>query len=442
MYLPQQVNEVIDALERAEFEAYAVGGCVRDALLKRDPGDYDVTTSARPEEIKRVFAGQRLIETGLKHGTVTVLTGGMPVEVTTYRVDGGYSDHRHPDAVRFTVSLREDLARRDFTMNAMAWSDRNGVVDCFGGAADIEHRLIRCVGDPDRRFREDALRILRAIRFASELDFTIEEETAGAIFRNRELLRQISAERVREELVKLLCGGNVRAVLMGYIDVVGVVTPEALAMKGFDQRNPHHVYDVLEHSAAAAEQAPPRPALRLAAFLHDIGKPPTFSQDDQGVGHFYGHGEEGARLADELLARLKFDNATRKRVVRLVKYHDAQCENNERSVKRWINRLGPEEFFELLALKRADNLAQSPAFGDRRKYYDNLERLAREILEGEQCFSLKNLAVNGDDLIACGMKPGRELGRALQTLLDAVVGGEVENEKEALMAWYERHPGA
>lgn len=438
MYLPEQVKRVIGALEVFGFEAYAVGGCVRDALLGREPGDYDVATSARPEEIERTFWGERRIKTGLKHGTVTVLIEDMPIEVTTYRVDAGYSDHRHPDAVRFTASLSEDLGRRDFTVNAMAFRDGGGLVDPFGGRDDLENRTIRCVGDPDSRFREDALRMLRAVRLASVLGFQIEEGTERALFAHRELLRAVSAERTREELVKLLCGPHVRGVLTRYFDVIGVVLPEALPMKGFDQRNPHHCWDVLEHSAAAVEQVPPEPSLRLAAFLHDIGKPGTFSLDGDGTGHFYGHGEESVRLAEQLLRRLKFDNATRKRVVELVRYHDRQVEDSERAVKRCLNRMGPELFFDLLALKRADNLAQSPAYRDRQRYFDRLEGLAAQILEQKQCFSLKNLAVNGDDLITAGMRPGRELGRALGEMLEAVVSGQVENQRGALLDWYIR----
>ena len=433
MYLPEQVKKIIDTLNAAGHEAYAVGGCVRDGLLGRAPGDYDVASSALPEETKAVFAGEKLIETGLRHGTVTVLSGGIPVEVTTFRIDGEYADCRHPDSVTFTRSLRDDLARRDFTVNAMAYSPEGGIIDLFGGRNDLDAGLIRCVGDADARFKEDALRIIRALRFASVLGFQLEEKTARAARDNKELLKSVSAERLFAELLRLLCGQNVRAVLCGYIDVIGAVIPEALPMKGFLQRNPHHIYDVLEHTAAAVEAVSPEPELRLAALLHDIGKPRCLTVDDAGTGHFYGHAEISAEIAEDILSRLKSDGATRKNVVRLVREHGVQIEENERAVKRALNRLGEETFFRLLQLKRADNAAQSPENAGRRVYYDGLERLARQIIEKKQCFSLKNLAVNGDDLIALGIRPGPELGVRLNALLEAVISGKAENSREALL---------
>ena len=436
MYLPEQVHTVIDRLCGAGHEAFAVGGCVRDALLGRTPGDYDVTTSARPEEIEAVFAREKLIETGLRHGTVTVLLGGMPIEVTTYRVDGEYADHRHPDCVRFTRDLTEDLARRDFTINALAFSPERGIIDPFGGREDLAAGRIRCVGRADARFREDALRILRALRFSSVLGFPLDGETARAALASRELLRAVSAERVYAELVKLLCGPNVREVVCRYVDILGVVIPELLPMKGFDQRNPHHVYDVLEHSAAACAAVPSEPVLRLAALLHDIGKPECFTLGEDGVGHFCGHAAISASRAEEILTRLKSDRATRERVVTLVREHDLIIPAQERAVKRALRRLGKEDFFALLALKRADNLAQSPAYADRQRTYDALEELARCVLEEEACLSLRDLAVSGQDLIALGMEPGPALGAALAAMLDAVIDGEVPNGKDALLAWY------
>ena len=292
--LPAQVNTALARLHDAGYEAYIVGGCVRDRIMGREPKDYDITTSALPEQTAAVFAGERIIETGMKHGTVTVLLDGEPLEITTFRIDGTYSDSRHPDAVTFTPSLREDLARRDFTMNAMAYSSETGLVDPFGGQADIAAKYIRCVGDPDLRFREDALRILRALRFSSVLGFPIEPETDGAARYLCLLLKKISAERVFSELKQLLCGPDVRRVLLDYAGVLGAVLPEILPMQGFDQRNPHHCYDILEHTAAAVEAMPPEPALRLAALLHDVGKPECFFTDEDGVGHFYGHPKAGA----------------------------------------------------------------------------------------------------------------------------------------------------
>ena len=438
MEFPEQVNTALRRLREAGYTACAVGGCVRDRLMGAEPKDYDVTTAALPEQTEAVFAGERIIETGLKHGTVTVLLGGLPIEITTFRVDGGYSDARHPDAVRFTPSLTEDLARRDFPVNAMAWSPEDGLADPFGGADDLRNRLIRCVGDPDTRFREDALRILRALRFAAVLGFRIEERTADALHRNRALLDKVSAERIAAELCKLLCGDGVKPILLEYADVLGVVLPELLPMRGFDQRNPHHIYDVLEHTAVVVENVPPEPMLRWAALLHDSGKPATFALDAKGVGHFFGHPKVSAALADAALRRLKLDNATRERVVLLVQYHDVQIEPTEKAVKRALGKLGEEAFFQLLALKRADNLAQSPEYRGRLALCDQLEAIAREILRREDCFSLRDLAVKGGDLIAAGLRPGPALGAALDALLDAVIDGRVENERDALLAFLQK----
>ena len=432
--LPEPVLAALARLEDAGWSAYAVGGCVRDLLRGTEPGDYDIATDAPPEETERVFAAERVIETGLKHGTVTVLLSGMPLEITTFRVDGTYSDSRRPDAVRFTSSLREDLARRDFTVNAIAFHPAEGIIDPFSGREDLAARMIRCVGDPDARLREDALRILRALRFAAVLGYEIEPATDAALRRNRDLLVKISAERVQIELCKLICGVNARRILMDYPDVLGVVLPEFLPMRGFDQHNVHHIYDVLQHTAVTVEHAPATPALRLAALLHDIGKPDCFTLDEAGVGHFYGHPERSAEIADAILRRLRFDNATRERVVTLVRWHDRPIVQTERAVRRALNQLGPEVFFELLALKRADNLAQSPDYRGRQAEYDALERIAREILERRECFSLRDLAVKGDDLAALGFPKTKRLGETLRYLLDAVIDGEAPNEKDALLA--------
>lgn len=434
MVLPPYAADVLRRLHAAGHAAFAVGGCVRDSVMGITPTDYDLATSATPEEVLHVFEEERVIETGVKHGTVTVLIGDASVEVTTFRVDGTYSDARRPDAVTFTPSLSADLARRDFTVNAMAWDEREDLlIDPYGGAADIEQRVIRCVGDPDTRFREDALRILRALRFAAALDFSIAPETAAALRHCAPLLEKISAERVAVELCKLICGKNVRAVMLDYGDVLGVPIPEILPMRGFDQHNPYHIYDVWEHTAAAVESAPPTVVLRLAALLHDIGKPPCFTLDEGG-GHFYGHAKTGAEMADVILRRLRFDTATRERVVLLVREH-CGFELTERAVKRALNRLGPEAFFELSELMRSDNLAQSPALRHRQAWIDAMERLGRDILNEQACFSLKDLAVDGNDLIAAGYAPGPELGAALKKLLDAVIDGKAANEKSALLAY-------
>ena len=437
MQLPPQVNSVLRRLTEAGFEAFVVGGCVRDMLLGRTPGDYDVTTSALPEETAAVFAGERVIETGLKHGTLTVLTGGTPVEITTFRIDGDYSDARHPDAVSFTRSLREDLARRDFTMNAIAWSPESGLADPFGGEADLRAGLIRCVGDPDARFREDALRILRCLRFSATLGFRVDPATAAAARANRELLGRISAERAAEELKKLLCGKDVRRVVLDETDILGVVLPELLPLRGFDQRNPYHCYDALEHCAAACEAVPPEPVLRMAGLLHDAGKPDCAFMGDDDFCHFYGHAERSAEIADPALRRLRYDNDSRERIVELIRRHDMRIEPTEKGVLRALRRFGPEFFFQLVQLKRADALAHAPgpSRDERTQRAAELEALGRALLARQACFSLKDLAVNGRDLIAAGYVPGPAVGEALTALLDAVTDGAVPNEKAALLAW-------
>ena len=438
MPLPAGVSRALSMLEDAGYEAFIVGGCVRDALRGITPKDYDITTSALPEETKSVFRDYRVIETGIQHGTVTVMMDGMPLEITTYRTEGTYSDNRHPDSVSFTTSLREDVARRDFTMNAIAYSPVRGLIDHFGGAEDIRGGIIRCVGDPDTRFREDALRMMRGIRFASALGFAIEEKTAAAIRENKERISAVSAERIRVELTKLLCGANVKNVLMDWWDVLGVVIPEILPMHGFDQRTPYHIYDVWEHTAVAVSETPPVTHLRLSALLHDIGKPPSFFTDEKGVGHFYGHPAVSEKMAEEILARLKYDNVTRRRVVTLVREHDRIIEPTETAVKRALFRLTPEVFFNLLIIKRADNLAQSPNYRDRLATYDRIESMAQDILERNECISVATLAVNGGDLIAIGMKPGKEIGELLSLLLEQVIRGDLANDRDELLTYVKK----
>ena len=346
-------------LEAAGYEAYLVGGAVRDFVRDSSPAkDWDIATNALPEQVKAVFAGFRLIETGLKHGTVTVVIDHIQLEITTYRVDGGYTDHRHPDAVSFTRSLKEDLERRDFTMNALAYHPAAGVVDLVGGRADIEAGLVRCVGDPDRRFREDGLRMLRALRFASVYGMTIEPGTAAAVHRNRALLERIAAERVQAELTKLLCGRGAAAVLRSFADVLEVLIPELVPMFGFDQRNPHHDRDVWEHTIAVVEHTPPEPVLRWAALFHDMGKPSCFSLTD-GVGHFFGHAEQGAVMTERILDRLRFDRDGRERIARLVRYHDMPLTADRKRIKRLLSKHGVEAARQLIGLHRADTLGQS-----------------------------------------------------------------------------------
>lgn len=431
--LPKQVVTALKLLEASGYEAYIVGGCVRDYIMGIEPHDYDITTSALPEETKQVFKRYKVIETGIKHGTVTVLMDYEPIEITTFRVDADYIDGRHPSSVSFTKSLREDVARRDFTMNAIAMDCRGDIFDYFGGRQDIENRVIRCVGEPITRFNEDALRIMRALRFSSVTGFNIEEKTHEAMRETKDLLCKVSAERIREELVRLLCGKNVKKVLMEDVDILAVFMPELAKMEGFDQRNPHHIFDVLEHTATVVEMADKEPVVRLAALFHDIGKPDCFTVDEAGIGHFYGHGAISAEMTRSVMNRLKFDNDTKKKVLELVEKHDAHIEPSQRAVKRVLNKLSEEQFFNLMALKRADNFGQSPLHRERQKHYDKLEEIAGEIIEQEQCFSLKDLCVNGSDLISIGFKPGNEIGEMLKFLLEEVIDGKIENERQKLL---------
>ena len=424
-------------LHEAGFEAWLVGGCVRDMLLGCAPKDYDLATSARPEETKAVFQGETVLETGIRHGTVTVLLEGMPLEITTYRVDGAYSDARHPDGVTFADNLRADAARRDFTINAMAYAPGRGLRDYFGGQADLRAGCLRAVGDPGTRFHEDALRILRGLRFAAVLDFSLEEETDRAARRYAPLLTKVSAERCAAELGKLLCGPAAGRILRAYPAVLGVVIPELLPMVGFAHRNAHHCYDVWTHTAVAVDHVPPRLPLRLAMLLHDMGKPDTFSLGEDGQGHFYGHPRRSVELAEGILTRLRFPRRTREQVLCLVRYHDAVIEESPQRVRRWLNKLGPERFFDLLEIQRGDASAQAPAYCTRLDHLRRLEKIAGEVLAEAPCLTVRELAVGGRELLALGYQ-GPAIGMALRRLLDCVLEGTLPNEKTALLQYLEQ----
>lgn len=433
--LPSYATEVINTLESAGYEAYIVGGCVRDMLIGKDINDVDITTNALPNQMKEVFSNFSVYDTGLKHGTLTVLVNKEPVEVTTYRVDKGYSDGRHPDSVAFTRNLAEDLARRDFTINAIAYNPKSGLIDPFNGAKDIENKIIRCVGEPKKRFDEDALRILRALRFSSVLGFTIEQATAVAAKSCRESLKNISAERIYSEVSKTLCGENIKSVLLNYIDIFEEILPEIKGMNGFEQKNFHHIYDVLTHTAIVVENIEPLPHLRFAALFHDCGKPECFTLGDDGVGHFYAHARKSTDKAHEALTRLKSDNFTKNRVTQLVKLHDTPIDPKEAVIKKKLGKYGEDLFFELIKLQRADNKGLAESFIYRQKNYDEIEKTAKDILSQKQCFSLKDLAVKGDDLISLGLK-GREIGSALKLMLNAVIDAKVSNNKSELIEYY------
>ncbi|MBC8570343.1 CCA tRNA nucleotidyltransferase [Zongyangia hominis] len=433
--LPSPVAEALETLTRRGFEAYAVGGCVRDALLGKEPHDWDITTSAHPEQVLSCFGGDMVIPTGLKHGTVTVHRAGVPIEITTYRTDGSYSDNRHPDYVVFSERLEDDLARRDFTVNAMAYAPRRGLVDCFGGREDLEARVLRCVGDSRRRFAEDALRILRLLRFSSVLGFSIEEQTGAAARELGFLLKNVAAERVREELLRLLCGEHCLGVLLSFPGVLGVILPELLPCVGFDQHNPHHDFDLYTHLARAVSFIPPRPSERMAMLLHDIGKPRCYTQSSDGVGHCYGHGEISAGMAGDILARLRFSNAQREEILTLISHHDLCLPAQPKVIRRWLSRLGPETFFQLMDVRRADLHSQRRVPDPQRlAMVDEMEACARAELQSGACLTLKSLAVHGADLIALGMTPGPGLGELLRALLDGVLDGRWPNERPALLS--------
>jgi tRNA nucleotidyltransferase (CCA-adding enzyme) len=415
---------VVQQLRRSGHQAVLVGGCVRDSLLSIPPHDYDVTTSALPWEILSCCAGFPCLNTGLKHGTVTVLSGGLSVEVTTFRREGSYSDHRHPDQVEFTSDLTDDLARRDFTINAMAWGPE-GLIDRFGGQEDLNARLIRCVGDPDRRMEEDALRLLRGLRLAGQLRFTIHPDTAAAIHGHAPQLSMVAWERISAEFLRLLCSPGAEQVLLDFPDVVTQILPELGPAVGFDQRNPHHRWDVYTHSVKTAALVPPSPALRLAALLHDVGKPASFFLDERGIGHFYGHDRLGVPLAERAMARLRLDNATRERAAILISRHHLPVEPTRRWAGRWLSRLGEECFFQLLKAEESAPLERAEALG-------------RQLLEENACLSLRTLAVNGHDALKSGLA-GPQIGQALHELLDYVAQGELPNERSALLSALERY---
>ena len=434
--IPPGAARILRVLEDHGYEAFVVGGCVRDSLLGRNPNDWDITTSALPLQVKALF--RRTIDTGLKHGTVTVLMDGEPFEVTTYRVDGEYLDGRHPSEVTFTASLQEDLQRRDFTINAMAYSEKKGLQDLFGGLPDLEKGLIRAVGDPAKRFGEDALRIMRAVRFAAQLGYEVEEDTVQAMKELAPTLSKISAERIAAELEKLLVSPHPEKLKMAYeCGITAVILPEFDRCMETAQNNPHHKYSVGEHTIVSIGNARPDRILRYTMLMHDMGKPSCKTTDEQGIDHFYGHQEVSAQMANDILRRLKSDNETRRSVSKLVRYHDLTCGLTGKSVRKAISLIGEDLFPLYLEVKDADTRAQSDfRFQEKMDYLEEVRHLYRKILEEGDCLSLKDLAVNGKDLIAAGMKPGREIGEVLGAMYLDVIDDPEHNNKEYLMEKY------
>ena len=432
--MPENANRIIHTLQNAGYEAYIVGGCVRDAVLNKEPDDWDITTSAKPQEVKALF--NRTIDTGIAHGTVTVMFGKEGYEVTTYRVDGKYEDHRRPNSVTFTSNLIEDMKRRDFTINAMAYNDDEGIVDHFHGVEDLDAHVIRCVGEPSDRFDEDALRILRALRFSAQLDFEIDDRTKEAIRDRAKYLEDISAERIAVELTKLLMSDHPERLLTAYeLGVTGIVLPEFDAMMETPQVNKHHSYNVGEHTIRVIQEVPKDKALRWAALLHDVAKPATHTNDGQ-WDHFYGHNEVGVDMARSVLKRLKFDNVTIDRVKRLVYWHDYGMGElpKLRSFRKALNKMGADLFEDYTYIKRADILAQSDYH--REDKLNNLEKLKeyyKEIMDKQQCLTIKELAISGKELMELGMKPGPQIGDVLKNLLDKVLDEPELNEREQLI---------
>ena len=434
IHLPEDVKAILHTLQEAGYEAYAVGGCIRDSLLGRRPDDWDITTSAKPQETKALFG--KTIDTGIQHGTVTVMRHGRGYEVTTYRVDGEYEDGRHPKEVTFTASLKEDLKRRDFTVNAMAYNEKDGLVDLFGGRQDLEQKIIRCVGEANERFEEDALRIMRAVRFSAQLGFSIEERTKEAIRGHAERLRQVSAERIQVELTKLVISPNPDFLRIAWeTGITAVVLPEFDRLMEQPQNNPHHCFSVGEHTLHAMQAVRPDKCLRLAMLLHDVAKPLCLTTDAEGIDHFHGHAQKGERMAAQILKRLRYDNHTTELVSRLVKWHDVAIAPEKKAVRRAASRMGKELFPLILEVKAADLAAQSDyQRAEKQEWLEQLRSLYEEIEREGDCLTIKDLAVNGRDLIQAGITPGPQLGLALQQLLEIVLEDPEKNTREYLLS--------
>ena len=433
LWIPPRVIEILDTLHGHGYEAYVVGGCVRDSILARTPDDWDITTSAKPEDVKRLF--RRTVDTGLQHGTVTVLSGDEGYEVTTYRLDGEYEDSRHPREVTFTSSIEEDLKRRDFTINAMAYNPRDGLVDLFGGMRDLQNKVIRAVGDPVERFTEDALRIMRAIRFSAQLGFTIEKETYRALGLLSKNLVNISAERIQVELVKLLVSRHPEYLeAVWETGITQVILPEFDRMMETPQNSPYHCYSVGQHTLVSLTAVPADRVLRLTMLLHDVGKPAVRMRDEKGQDHFKTHEIVGEKMAAQILRRLKFDNDTIHKVSRLIRWHDYRPVTVETGIRRAVYKVGEDIFPMLLQVQLADTAAKAK-FGQEKRLeqINRTQQIYEKIVETNQCVSLRMLAVSGKDLIAIGMKPGREIGEMLNFLLEKVLDEPDYNKREYLL---------
>lgn len=432
--LPSNVIKIINRLSQKGFECYIVGGSLRNILLEADPCDYDLATNAKPRDVLDIFSDYKILKTGIKHGTVSVVIDDEVYEITTYRIDGKYPDNRHPGEVKYTDSLKLDLSRRDFTVNAMAYNPKSGLVDYFNGKADISNKILRCVGDPDLRFREDGLRILRGLRFSAVYDFVIDTKTANGITKNKELLNNISPERIGSEFIKLLCGNNVGYVLHSFRDVFAVIIPELQPMFDFDQENPHHDKTLWDHTINAVENIENTPVLRMTMLLHDICKPAAVRKDKSGISHYHNHDVMGAGLAEKILKNLRYPNAFINEVSILIYYHDMRIKPDMPNVRRALNILGDENFVRLMKIQHADTLAQSEyKRNEKIENYNRVCRLYKEIIDNNLCYSVKQLEVKGGDLINLGITDGKKIGETLDYLLELVITEKCPNNKRELL---------
>lgn len=432
--LPKNVKLIIDILNKNNFEAFIVGGCVRDSIIGLTPHDWDICTNAKPEEIKKCFANFNTFDTGIKHGTISIVIDGEVYEVTTYRIDGTYSDNRRPDSVTFTSDIAKDLARRDFTINAMAYNEQCGLIDPYCGRNDLSDKIIRCVGNPDFRFNEDALRIIRALRFASVYDFVIENETSKSICKNADLLKNIAVERISVEFNKLLCGNGAEEILNKYRDVIAVFIPEIKPMFDYNQHTKHHNRDLWRHTTYSVKSIDKMPLLRMSMLLHDIGKPKACKRDEDGTSHFKGHPKYSAEMAETILRRLKYPTDFIETCVTLIKYHDVRFNGSKRQLRHVMSAIGDKNVELLLKIQRADIMAQSEY-----KHKEKLEKLNlackvyEEILADKDCFTLKQLKINGNDIKNLGVTEGVKIGKILKMLLSLVIEDKLENKKSALV---------
>ncbi len=437
--IPTNILKALNILTDDGYDAYVVGGCVRDAYLNKEPNDWDITTSATPEQMKAVFSDFKVIETGIKHGTLSIIVDGEAIEITTMRVDGDYTDNRHPDSVEFTCDIHKDLSRRDFTVNAMAYNPKTGLIDPFDGKGDIERKIIRCVGNPDRRFNEDALRIMRALRFACTLNFDISPDTAESILKNKALLNNVAKERIRVELLKLICGIRVEKILHDFAVVFFEIIPELECMYNFPQNTPYHIHDVWRHTVKAVSEIENDPILRMTMLLHDIGKPQMHTVDVNGISHFKQHQTVSYEKALDILKRLRFSKAEQEEISKLILYNDLHPKGEREETIRLCVAITPEFLFRLIPVFKADAMAQSPEFlAKTMREINCTEQIIHKLLQEKICLKAQDLSVNGNDLVNIGIK-GKEVGETLKKILDKVSQGEIKNCREEIMIYIKEY---